>query len=77
MYSYWYPMYRIEEPEKEMEDLCTDDVMNECSCLKVGDRAPDFTLEGVVCGRRESRTLSDYRGKWLVLFFYSSDFTFA
>ncbi|NPB03537.1 MAG: thioredoxin-dependent thiol peroxidase [Thermotogae bacterium] len=40
--------------------------------LKVGDRAPDFTLldeEG-----KEVR-LSDFRGKWVVLYFYPKDNT--
>lgn len=45
----------------------------------VGRPAPDFTMEtvsgdGTAFGKV---TLGDYRGKWLVLFFYPLDFTFV
>ncbi|PZE20767.1 peroxiredoxin [Paenibacillus xerothermodurans] len=45
----------------------------------VGKQAPHFTLEtangdGVGFGKV---SLSDYKGKWLVLFFYPLDFTFV
>lgn len=43
----------------------------------VGRKAPDFHLEGVLNGRFASYRLSDYRGKWVVLFFYPLDFTFV
>lgn len=39
--------------------------------------APDFTLEGVInAGEFKKITLSSYKGKWVVLFFYPLDFTF-
>lgn len=39
--------------------------------------APDFTLDGAVSGGEFKKcTLSDYKGKWVVLFFYPLDFTF-
>ncbi|MGG1514237.1 peroxiredoxin [Paenibacillus oryzisoli] len=45
----------------------------------VGKQAPDFTMEtatgdGTGFGKV---SLSDYKGKWLVLFFYPLDFTFV
>jgi len=43
----------------------------------VGRNAPDFNLEGVLNGRFNSYRLSDYSGKWVVLFFYPLDFTFV
>jgi alkyl hydroperoxide reductase subunit AhpC len=45
----------------------------------VGKPAPDFTMETVLGdGSDFSKvSLSDYRGKWLVLFFYPLDFTFV
>jgi peroxiredoxin 2/4 len=46
------------------------------SLLRVGDRAPDFTAKGVLGGKTASYSLSAYKGKWLVLFFYPADFTF-
>jgi peroxiredoxin 2/4 len=44
--------------------------------IQVGQQAPDFTLEGVSDGDFTSATLSEYRGKWVVLFFWPLDFTF-
>jgi peroxiredoxin (alkyl hydroperoxide reductase subunit C) len=43
----------------------------------VGESAPDFTMEGVIDGQFGKVSLSDYRGKWVVLFFYPLDFTFV
>ena len=44
--------------------------------LMVGQKAPDFSLEAVV-GKGDFKTvsLSDYLGKWVILFFYPLDFT--
>ncbi|MCL2924269.1 MAG: peroxiredoxin [Trichodesmium sp. MAG_R04] len=46
-------------------------------CLRVGQKAPDFTATAVVDQEFETIKLSDYRGKYLVLFFYPLDFTFV
>src|SRR5215471_596080 len=43
----------------------------------VGRMAPDFALEGVLNGRFSTYRLADYKGKWVVLFFYPLDFTFV
>ncbi len=43
----------------------------------VGRQAPEFALEGVLNGRFATYRLSDYKGKWVVLFFYPLDFTFV
>jgi alkyl hydroperoxide reductase subunit AhpC len=45
--------------------------------VQVGQQAPDFTLKGVV-GKGDFKPfkLSDFKGKWVVLFFYPLDFTF-
>jgi peroxiredoxin (alkyl hydroperoxide reductase subunit C) len=43
----------------------------------VGRKAPEFALEGVLDGKFDTYRLSDYRGKWVVLFFYPLDFTFV
>ncbi|QWU17515.1 Alkyl hydroperoxide reductase subunit AhpC (peroxiredoxin) [Paenibacillus sophorae] len=45
----------------------------------VGKQAPDFTMETVSGDGKEfgKVSLSDYRGKWLVFFFYPLDFTFV
>jgi len=44
---------------------------------KVGEPAPDFTLEAVVGKEFKKVSLTDYRGKWVVFFFYPLDFTFV
>lgn len=44
---------------------------------QVGQTAPDFELKALVDGKIEPLLLSDYRGKWVVLFFYPGDFTFV
>ncbi len=43
---------------------------------RVGHKAPEFKLPAVVNGEFKDVSLSDYRGKWTVLFFYPLDFTF-
>jgi len=45
----------------------------------VGKPAPDFTMEVAFGNGKDfgNVSLSDYRGKWLVLFFYPLDFTFV
>jgi len=44
--------------------------------IKIGETAPDFTLKALVEGDIKDVTLSDYRGRWVVLFSYPADFTF-
>ena len=46
-------------------------------CLRVGQAAPDFTATAVVDQEFKTLKLSDYRGKYVVLFFYPLDFTFV
>jgi peroxiredoxin (alkyl hydroperoxide reductase subunit C) len=45
--------------------------------LRVGQSAPDFTATAVVDQEFKTIKLSDYRGKYVVLFFYPLDFTFV
>jgi peroxiredoxin 2/4 len=44
--------------------------------IRVGDKAPNFTLKGIFQGTVSDFTLQSFPGKWLVLFFYPADFTF-
>ena len=39
--------------------------------------APDFKGQAVIDGQFKEICLSDFKGKWLVLFFYPLDFTFV
>mgnify|MGYP001191824189 FL=1 len=45
----------------------------------VGKKAPDFTAAAVINGEEivEDFKLSDYAGKYVILFFYPKDFTFV
>eukprot|EP00877_Chromochloris_zofingiensis_P013911 jgi/Chrzof1/8774/Cz03g24030.t1 len=43
----------------------------------VGNLAPNFQAPAVVDGEIKNIRLSDYRGKYVVLFFYPKDFTFV
>lgn len=46
--------------------------------VQIQKEAPDFTAEAVMAdGTVKEITLSDYRGKYVVLFFYPLDFTFV
>ena len=40
-------------------------------------QAPDFTATAVINGEFQDVSLSDYKGKWVYLFFYPLDFTFV
>ncbi|XP_072568174.1 peroxiredoxin-2 [Paramormyrops kingsleyae] len=44
---------------------------------KIGHPAPQFSTTAVVDGAFKEVKLSDYRGKYVVLFFYPLDFTFV
>ncbi|MDR5638665.1 MULTISPECIES: peroxiredoxin [unclassified Thermosynechococcus] len=46
-------------------------------CLRVGQPAPDFEAVAVYDQEFKTVKLSDYRGKYVVLFFYPLDFTFV
>jgi alkyl hydroperoxide reductase subunit AhpC len=47
--------------------------------VQVGSHAPDFKLPGLVGKEEDAKeiALSDYRGCWVVLYFYPLDFTFV
>jgi alkyl hydroperoxide reductase subunit AhpC len=44
---------------------------------EIGSPAPPFNLDAVVGQEFKKISLKDYRGKWVVLFFYPGDFTFV
>ncbi len=43
--------------------------------IEVGQDAPDFTLPGIANGDKRDYTLSEFRGRKVVLAFYPGDFT--
>lgn len=44
--------------------------------VTINEQAPDFTEDALVNNDVKKIKLQDYRGKWVVLFFYPADFTF-
>ena len=58
---------------------CCDNNENELwnvSKAKIGSPAPDFKNDALVDGQIQKISLSQYKGKWVVLFSYPADFTF-
>jgi alkyl hydroperoxide reductase subunit AhpC len=45
--------------------------------LRLNAEAPAFALEGVQGGRVRRFSLAEFRGRWVILFFYPADFTFV
>ena len=48
-----------------------------CNCVQINQRAPLFTENAFVEGKIKKISLSEFSGKWVVLFFYPADFTFV
>lgn len=69
--------------KKMQHPCCANNLSNmlerDKAFARVGHPAPDFNLEAVVSTASgpgfKRLKLQDYRGKWLVLFFYPADFT--
>ncbi len=47
------------------------------SMVKIGSPAPDFKLQGYHKGEFKEFSLSEFKGKWVLLCFYPGDFTFV
>ena len=45
--------------------------------IRIGEKVPDFETEAYAEGKIQKVKLSEYKGKWVVLFFYPLDFTFV
>jgi peroxiredoxin len=45
--------------------------------VKIGEVVPDVAFKAFHEGKEKDMNLADFRGKWLVLFFYPADFTFV
>jgi alkyl hydroperoxide reductase subunit AhpC len=44
---------------------------------RVGKPAPEFQTKSYTQGEIKTVALPDYRGKWVMLYFYPGDFTFV
>jgi NADH-dependent peroxiredoxin subunit C len=53
----------------------------DCSCcvhpVGIGAQVPNVSFEYYQAGKTARMSLEDFKGKWLVLFFYPADFTFV
>lgn len=45
--------------------------------VNINDKAPDFTEKAYIDNEFKEISLRDYKGKWVILFFYPKDFTFV
>ena len=45
--------------------------------VKINEKAPEFTAKAFQNNDIKTINLTDYKGKWVVLFFYPADFTFV
>jgi len=45
--------------------------------IKINEKAPEFTEDAYINNDVKKISLKDYKGKWVVLFFYPADFTFV
>lgn len=59
---------------EECVDLCEYDAFHSA---EVGYKIPDFEVEAFHENDIKKIKLSDYKGKWMILFFYPADFTFV
>ncbi len=68
----------IKKPSLEMTPITEMNAKEvKQSMIKVGKAAPDFTAPAYYKGKFMNISLSEYRGKWVLLCFYPGDFTFV
>ncbi len=60
-----------------MEGTETYDEFELFGPLSVGDTVPNFDFQAFQNEEIQKMSIDDFRGKWLVLFFYPADFTFV
>ncbi len=46
-------------------------------CIEIGKPAPEFETPAYYNGDIKKIKLSDYKGRWVLLYFYPGDFTFV
>jgi len=69
----------IKKPAAEVPSLNTQVNTAEVKqkMVRVGKPAPDFTASGYYNGKFMNFSLSEMKGKWVLLCFYPGDFTFV
>jgi peroxiredoxin (alkyl hydroperoxide reductase subunit C) len=68
----------IKKPTLVTEEANLVTVKEEVKAMvKVGKPAPEFTAKGFFGGKFANYSLSEYKGKWVLVCFYPGDFTFV
>lgn len=77
-YQAWLERRQKLQSKPEQENCNTQKLtMAQIGQLQLTKPAPEFTAQAVVDGDFQTVKLSQYRGKYVVLFFYPLDFTFV
>jgi hypothetical protein len=68
----------IKKPVLEAQ-VAAEGIVKEAKSMmvKVGKPAPEFTASAYYQGKFMNVSLSEYKGKWVLLCFYPGDFTFV
>ncbi len=69
------PIKKSVQEQESVEEISIKEVKK--PMVKVGKPAPDFTAPAFYEGKFQNITLSEFKGKWVVLCFYPGDFTFV
>ena len=67
------PTSVVKKPKMEV----IKEIKEERNMIQVGKPAPDFELAGYHEGEFKQFSLSEFKGKWVLLCFYPGDFTFV
>ncbi|MBN4074857.1 redoxin domain-containing protein [bacterium AH-315-E09] len=65
------------DQKEEKEEKLNEGDEQLMSMIKVGKPAPEFTASAYIKGKFAEVSLSEYKGKWVLLCFYPGDFTFV
>ncbi|MBU9713423.1 redoxin domain-containing protein [Bacillus tamaricis] len=67
------------DKKRDQQGLSINDLSNGAPpfLATLGDVAPKFTQKAVVNDEIKEVKLESYRGSWVILFFYGSNFTFV
>jgi hypothetical protein len=68
----------IKKPAPEAQVVSGENIKEaQAAMVKVGKPAPEFTASAFYNGKFVNTSLSEYKGKWVLLCFYPGDFTFV
>jgi peroxiredoxin (alkyl hydroperoxide reductase subunit C) len=71
------PIKKPSPPPADAAGAATTTMEVKQAMVKVGQEAPDFTAPAFYDGQFMNVSLSEYKGKWVLLCFYPGDFTFV